>query len=325
MFSWIPSGRGGWTVRLVARRVLALIPVLLLVLFLVMLLVDLQGGSIGQSVAGEFASPEAVAATTSRLNLDDPLFERFFSYLASAVHGDLGASWVTERPVGNTLVDALPVTLSLTLFGLAIALVLALPLGIVAALTRGRFLDRTITFTSSVSIAVPEFVSGLVLVVIFALRLSWLPATGYVPFGEDPLRWAEHLLLPGLALGIGLTGHLARQVRAAMIDTLDQDFIRTGRAMGLRRRSIVGKHAGRNAASPVLTVLGLQAAHLLGGAVIVERVFALPGYGSVAVEAVLRRDVPVVQGAVLLTAVLVLLINLIVDISYGYFNPKLRA
>jgi len=311
--------------KLATHRILALIPVLLVVLFLVMLLVDFQGGSIAQSVAGEFAPPEVVEATTKRLNLDAPLLERFGSYVWSALQGDLGVSWVNGGSVLDSLVTALPITISLTIVGLSAALAIAIPLGITAALNRGRFLDRSVTLISSISIALPEFVSGLLLVIIFVLHFGVLPATGYVPFTENPIGWAEHMLLPGLALGIGLSGHLARQIRAAMTDVLEQDFVRTARAMGLRQRAVLGKHAGRNAAAPILTVLGLQTAHLLGGAVIVERVFALPGYGSVAVEAVLRRDIPVVQGAVLLTAVLVLIVNLMVDISYGYVNPKLRS
>ena len=216
-------------------------------------------------------------------------------------------------------------TLSLTAGATLIGLLIAVPLGVFAATQRGSWLDRITIFGTSLGIAAPEFFIGLLLVLVVALQLGWLPATGYIPFSEDPMEWALRLVLPSITLGLGVAAELARQVRGAMIDVLSRDYIQTARAKGLSTASIIIKHGLKNAAIPVVTVLGLQIRRLLGGTVIVEQIFAMNGVGSLAVRAVFLRDLPVLLGVALTTAVIVLLINLIVDMSYGYFDPKVRA
>jgi peptide/nickel transport system permease protein len=206
-----------------------------------------------------------------------------------------------------------------------VALLIAIPAGILAATRRGTWMDTSATVGASLGLAMPSFWLGAVLVLIFALRLGWLPATGYVPFGDDPVAWLKHLILPALTLGTAAAAETTRQLRASLSDVLQQDYVRTARAVGTRSRVVIGKHAMKNAAMPVVTVLGFQIAFLLGGSVIVEQLFALPGLGGLAIRAVLDRDLPVIQGVVLFTTILVVTINLAVDMLYGWLNPKVRA
>jgi peptide/nickel transport system permease protein len=227
--------------------------------------------------------------------------------------------------VTELIFDRMPITLSLTFGATLIGLAIAVPLGVFAATQRGSWLDRVTILGTSLGIAAPEFFIGLLLVLVVALQFGLLPATGYVPFTEDPVGWVLSLTLPAVTLGLGLAAELARQVRGAMIEVLSRDYIQTARAKGLSTLSIIVKHGLKNAAIPVVTVLGLQIRRLLGGTVIVEQIFAMNGVGSLAVRAVFLRDLPVLLGVALTTAIIVLLVNLIVDMSYGYFDPKVRA
>jgi peptide/nickel transport system permease protein len=195
---------------------------------------------------------------------------------------------------------------------------------VLAAMRRGSWIDRATIFTTSLGIAAPEFFIGLLLVLVVALNFGWLPATGYVPFADDPVEWALRLVLPSITLGVGVAAELARQVRGSMIDVMSRDYIQTARAKGLSAQAIIVKHGLKNAAIPIVTVLGLQIRRLLGGAVIVEQIFAMNGVGSLAVRAVFLRDLPVLLGVALITAIIVLLVNLLVDMSYSYFDPKVR-
>jgi peptide/nickel transport system permease protein len=237
----------------------------------------------------------------------------------------MGRSPINHIPVWDRISAALPVTLSLALISLVLAVALGVVGGTWAALRRGRFVDRAVTAASAVIQAVPPFLVGLALVIFFAVDRSWLPATGYVHFGDDPWEWFRHLLLPAFTLALASAAELARQTRGAMVDTLEQDHIRATRAKGLPERWVIGKHAAKNAAPLVVTVLGLQVGRILGGAVVVELIFVLPGFGALALSAVGARDVVLIQGVVLVSAVFVLVANLAVDVSYGYFNPKTRV
>ena len=219
----------------------------------------------------------------------------------------------------------MPITLSLTAGATLIGVGMSVPLGVFAAIRRGSYLDRITIFGTSLGIAAPEFFIGLLLVLVVALNWGWLPATGYIPFTEDPVEYFARLTLPSITLGLGVAAELARQVRGAMIDVLSRDYIQTARAKGLSTFSIIVKHGLKNAAIPVVTVLGLQIRRLLGGAVIVEQIFAMNGVGSLAVRAVFLRDLPVLLGVALTTAVVVLFVNLLVDMSYSYFDPKVRT
>jgi peptide/nickel transport system permease protein len=305
-------------------RVLATLPVLVLVTFVVFGLVLLIPGDPAATIAGPDATVAEVAAVRERLGLDRPVLVQYWEWVTGALAGDLGTSLYTSRPVATSIGDGLPVTLSLAALALLISLVIAVPTAIVSALRRGTWVDRLATVGSSLGIALPSFWLGLVFVLVFSLALGWLPATGYVPLEEDPAAWLRHLLLPALTLGIAGAAESTRQLRGSIIGVLQQDYVRTARAKGLRERMVIGKHVLKNASVPLVTVLGLQITALLGGAVLVEQVFGVPGLGLVAIGAVTTRDVPVIQGIVLVSVLVAVLSNLLVDLAYGYLNPKVR-
>jgi peptide/nickel transport system permease protein len=311
--------------RYLGRRAVSTLPMLVLVSLITFLLIHITPGDPASVVAGENATLEAIEEARRRLGLDQPFPIQFWKWLMGVISGDLGTSFTSGRPVTELIFDRLPITLSLTTGATLIGLLIAIPLGVFAATQRGGWLDRATIFGTSLGIAAPEFFIGLLLVLIVALQLGWLPATGYVPFSEDPVEWATRLVLPSVTLGLGVAAELARQVRGAMIDVLSRDYIQTARSKGLSTLSIIVKHGLKNAAIPVVTVLGLQVRRLLGGTVIVEQIFAMNGVGSLAVRAVFLRDLPVLLGVALTTAIVVLQVNLLVDISYGYFDPKVRA
>ena len=306
------------------RRILSTIPILALVGLITFLLFHLTPGDPAAVVAGDNASLEAIEAARHRLGLDQPFLVQFWHWLYGVMTGDLGTSFTSGRPVVELIFDRLPITLSLTAGATLVGVGISVPLGVLAAMRRGSWIDRATIFTTSLGIAAPEFFIGLLLVLVVALDFGWLPATGYVPFADDPLEWVRRLVLPSVTLGVGVAAELARQVRGAMIDVMSRDYIQTARAKGLSTLSIIVKHGLKNAAIPVVTVLGLQIRRLLGGAVIVEQIFAMNGVGSLAVRAVFLRDLPVLLGVALITAVGVLFVNLLVDMSYSYFDPKVR-
>jgi peptide/nickel transport system permease protein len=308
-----------------AHRLLLAIPTLLIVLLLSFLLMHLVPGDPARVVAGNSASPEQLAAVRAQLGIDQPLVSQFATYIGNVARGDLGTSLENRQSVATRIADTLPVTLSLTAIALIFTVLIAVPCGVLAALRRGRWLDQAVAAVSAFFIAIPPFIVGLVLVVLFALHWSIFPATGYVPLADGFTEWFRSLALPALALALTPAAELTRQIRGALVDTLEQDFIRTVRAKGMPGWSLVGKHAAKNAASPVITVFGLQIGRILGGAVVVELIFGLPGFGTLAYNAVLGRDFPLIQGVVLVSAVAVIICNLLVDLSYAYLNPKLRT
>ncbi|MGY1917027.1 ABC transporter permease [Blastococcus sp. SYSU DS0973] len=311
--------------RFVGKRILSTLPVLVIVVLLTFLMLELTPGDPASVVAGADASAEAIEAARKQLGLNAPLHERFTEYISSVAVGDLGESFTSGVPVLESIIDRLPVSLSLTLGALLIGLLIAIPAGIFAAVKSGSWLDRFTIFNTSIGMSSPEFFVGLILILVFSLTLGWFPATGYVPFGEDPAEWALRLILPSLTLGIGVAAEVTRHVRASMRDVLQRDYIQTARAKGLSTASVIGKHGLKNAALPVVTVLGLQVRRLLAGTVIVEQIFAMNGIGTLAVRAVFLRDLPTLLGVALVTAVIVLFVNLLVDLSYGYLDPKVRA
>jgi peptide/nickel transport system permease protein len=308
------------------KRILSAIPVLLLLLLLVLLLVDLVPGDPAARLAGPDATPDVVDRIRQELNLDQPIWTRYVDYLANAVQGNLGNSFTGTRvPVAQKIAEAIPATAALTVAAIIIALIIAVPLGIFAARHQGKAIDRVVTLVSSVGVTIPTFIVGLVLVLALSIALPIFPAVGYVPLSAGVGPWLVHLLLPALTLALVPCAELMRQVRGSFIDVGGHDYIRAARARGLSETSIVGKHMVKNAAIPVVTVLGLQAGRLIGGAVVVELVFAIGGFGSLLYGAVINGDVLLLQGAVLVTALFVLAINLVVDLSYAYFNPALRT
>jgi peptide/nickel transport system permease protein len=276
------------------------------------------------SIVGNDATPQQVAAIRAELGLDDPGYVRYFRWLGDIVRGDLGTSLFTSYEVTEAIRDRLPVTVSLVGTSFVLAVLIGVPSGILAARKRGSLLDRTLTVGTSVGVAVPNFWLGLVLITFFSLRWGWFPAGGYVPLTEDPMDWAYHIALPAVTLALAAAAEIGRQTRASMVDVLEQDFVRTHRAKGLTERQIVTKYALKSALMPVVTVSGLQIARLFGLSTLVEQIFNMPGVGQLAIDAVFKRDIPVIQGVVLLVTMVVVFANLAVDVSYGYLNPKVR-
>lgn len=310
---------------IIVRRLIIMVPVIFLVSLMVFSLLLLVPGDPAVTLAGENASPEQIAATRERLGLDDPIVVQYARWASGLVQGDFGTSLFSSQEVIDSITQRLPATLSLTIGALTVALVVGVPAGIIAATRRGRWPDRVLTLFAAAGLALPNYFLGMILILFFALWNPLLPATGYVPFSEDAVEWFRRILLPSITLGIVSAAVITRQLRSSLIGVTQQDYIRTARAKGLRSRVVILKHGLKNAAIPVVTVLGSQVAFLLGGSAVVERVFAVPGIGSLAIDAVLKRDLPVIQGVVVMATVVVLVMNLLVDISYGWLNPKVRV
>ncbi len=307
------------------RRIASIIPILLLVTVISFVLLHLAPGDPAQTFAGPDATPETLQAVRQQLGLNDPLPIQYGRYVLNLARGDLGQSFTSRQPASEVILRRLPATLSLTFGALLVALLVSIPAGAIAALRPGRLVDRVMVMGTSMGIALPDFFFGILLVLGFALQLNWLPATGYVPFLRNPARWALFLILPVLTLSLAVVAELTRQVRAGLIETLAKDYVRTARAKGLPTWVVIGKHALKNAAVPIVTVFGLQVRRLLGGTIIVEQIFNIPGSGSLIVKSVFERDLPVVLGITVISSVIVLLVNLLVDLSYGFLDPRVRA
>lgn len=311
--------------RLVVRRLLTTLPLLIVVSLGVFVLLQFVPGDPAFTVAGETASLEQVERIRQELGLNEPLVERYLGWLGNALQGDLGTSLFSSQSVADAVTARLPATLSLTFVSLFIALTVGIAAGDIAALRPGGLLDRVVTMIAAIGLSVPTFWLGLLLVTVFARWVHWLPPTGYVALTEDPIDWLRSLILPGIALGSSASAAIARQTRSALVEVLQRDYITAARARGMSFRRVVLKHGQKNAAIPLLTIVGLQAVGLLGGSVVVEQVFAIPGLGQLAIAAVSRRDLSMIQGIVVLSAVVVVLVNLVIDLLYGYVNPKARV
>jgi len=293
-----------------------------LVVFSLILLVP---GDPAVTLAGENATEEQIEATRERLGLNDPVIEQYGRWVSNAVQGDLGSSLFSSQKVTEAITQRLPATLSLAGGAIILSVLIGLPAGILSAIFRGRWLDRVIGLGAASALAMPNYFIAMLLILFFAIWNPIFPATSFVPFSEDPFEWAKHLVLPWITLSLASAAVITRQLRSALIGVLAQDYVRTARAKGLRGRSVVLKHASKNAAIPVVTVLGTQIAFALGGSVIVEGVFGIAGVGQLAITAVQKRDLPVIQGIVVMATLLVLFCNLLVDLAYGYLNPKVRV
>ena len=310
--------------RFLARRVLYSVVVLVGVLVVVFALVHLVPGDPVRIALGTRYTPEAYEALRSASGLDRPLVTQFVSYLGSALTGDLGVSFRNGDPVTVTLLERLPATVSLGLVGIVIALLIALPAGIWSGLREGRMSDAIVRVSSQFGVSIPDFWLGILLIALFASTLGWLPTSGYRPLFEDPAGWLRHIVLPGLTVGLVAAAILTRYVRSAVLEVASTGYVRTARSKGLPPRVVTSRHIVRNALVPVLTITGIQLATILGGVIVVEVVFAWPGLGRLVYNAVAARDYPLIQGAVLLIAVLFLLINLIVDALYAVVDPRIR-
>ncbi|WP_319446519.1 MULTISPECIES: ABC transporter permease [unclassified Mycobacterium] len=310
--------------RFLARRVGYSLVVLIGVLVAVFALVHLVPGDPVRIALGTRYNPQAYDALRSASGLDRPIVAQFFGYVASAARGDLGVSFRNGDPVAQILIERLPATASLALVGIAIALLIALPAGIWSALREGRISDVIVRVTSQFGVAIPDFWMGILLIALFATTLGWLPTSGYRPLLSDPAGWLSHIVLPGLTVGLVAGAILTRYVRSAVLDVAAMGYVRTARSKGLSPAVVTFRHTVRNALVPILTITGIQLATILGGVIVVEVVFAWPGLGRLVYNAVAARDYPVIQGAVLLIAVLFLLINLIVDLLYAVIDPRIR-
>ena len=308
----------------VARRVAAGVLLLLVISFLTFVLLSIPGQDVGRTILGLNASDAAVAARNSQLGVDRPVVAQYADWLSSAVRGDLGTSWFTSEDVWTSIGNRLPVTLSLMVGVTLVTAVLAFGLGVWAGVRRGA-VDRFVQVFGVAGYALPGFLVTLVLVLVFAVQLGWFPAIGYIPLSESVGGWLSTVTLPIIALSIGSVAGMAQQVRSSVIEVMRQDYVRTLVSRGLPMRSVLFRHVLRNASAPALTVLGLQFVGLLGGAVLVEQIFGLPGIGSMTVAYTTRGDVPIIMGLLMVSVVGVVLINLVVDIAIGLLNPKARV
>ncbi|MGH8765720.1 MAG: ABC transporter permease [Burkholderiales bacterium] len=311
--------------RLLLTRLLSVAPMLLLVSLFAFLLIHATATDPVAQVLGEGASAADRAAYANKLGLDRPLTEQFLSWLANALRGDFGVSLYTSLPVAESIRDRLGVTLSLALAGMAFALCCGVPLGIAGALRHGSRADRLLTVLVSVGLAVPSMWLALLLSLTFAVTLRWFQVVGYIPFADNPFEWARGLVLPSIALGVHAAAVIARQTRSAMIEVLHSRYVQALRSRGLTRRRIVLGYAMRNAMVPVLSVISIQMSVIVGVSFVIERIFAIPGLGTLLIDSVVRADFPILQGSVVVIACFVLLVNLAVDVAYGLINPRVRA
>jgi peptide/nickel transport system permease protein len=310
--------------RFIAKRLGSGAVLLLVISTLTYFLLFFSSGSVARNLLGDTATPEQIVAKTHELGLDRPILTRYLEWLGNAIHGDLGTSWFTSQPILEALATRIPVTLTIVLFAITTAAILATVLGMAAAV-KGGVIDRIVQFLAIAGFAVPNFVVAIVVVTLFAINLSLLPATGWVPLADDPTQWARSLVLPVSALVINTVASAAQQIRSAFKDVLSRDWVRTLRSRGIKNNEILFKHVLRSAAPAGLTVLSLQFVGMLGGSVIIESIFALPGIGHLIVDSTTQGDTPVVMGVVVFTVVVVIVVNLAVDLLNGWLNPKVRV
>jgi peptide/nickel transport system permease protein len=308
----------------ILRRILATLPVMGIVALFVFSLLYIAPGDPAAVIAGDQASPADVERIRQGLGLDRPFLVQFGSWVWNILHGNLGTSIFTNLPVSAMIAQRIEPTLSLMAITLVLTILVAVPLGVVAAWKAGSWIDRSIMAFAVFAFSLPVFVVGYVIAYLFALQFEWLPVQGYTPLKAGLWPWLQNLILPALALGTVYIALIARITRASMLEVLQQDYVRTARAKGLGQREILFIHALKNAAVPIVTVIGIGIALLIGGAVVTESVFAIPGLGRLTIDAILRRDYPVIQGIVLLFSFLYVLVNLLVDVTYTLVDPRIR-
>ena len=306
------------------RRLLVAIPTILLISVFVFGLQKLLPGDPVLAMAGEERDPATLDFLREKYRLNDPIPVQYVHWIGNAVQGDLGVSLRTRQPVGELIGQKLPVTVQLAVMALVIALAIGIPAGIVSAYRKGTWVDWLANVVALSGLSVPNFWLGIMLILLVSVRLGWLPASGYTSFAEDPLRSIETMLMPAFVLGIGLAATLMRHTRSAMLGVLRSDYIRTARAKGLGENVVVIKHALRNALVPIVTITTLLFGELLGGAVLTEQIFTIPGFGKLVVDAVFTRDYAVVQGIVLCTGIAFILLNILADAIYRLLNPRME-
>ena len=306
------------------RRLGATLIVMAVVALFVFSLLFLTPGDPAAVIAGDVATADDIQRIRAKLGLNEPFLVQFGGWVGRLLHGDLGTSIFTNLPVTTLIGQRVQPTVSLTLLTLVVAVLIAVPLGVIAAARAGTWADRLVMGFSVLGFSVPVFVLAYMLIIVFSVKLEWLPVQGYRALSEGLWPWLSHLILPSIALGTVYMALIARITRAAMLDVLSQDYIRTANAKGLAPRAVLTGHALKNAGVPIITVIGIGIALLISGAIVTETVFAIPGIGRLTVDAILRRDYPIIQGVILLFSGVYVLINLLVDLSYRLFDPRIR-
>ncbi|MEJ1163344.1 ABC transporter permease [Variovorax sp. CCNWLW186] len=307
-----------------ARRILSTVPVLVIVALIVFLMLRLAPGDPAAAIVGDSGTSENIAKVREQLGLNESLPVQFLHWSGRLLQGNLGESYFMKKTVVELIGQRIEPTVSLAAVTLVVTILIAVPLGVVAAWRHGGWLDRMLMGFSVMGFSIPAFVIGYVLIWIFALHLQWLPVQGYQRLSQGPLPWIKHLILPSITLSIIYVALIARVTRAAVAEAMTEDYIRTARAKGISEKRVLMRHALANAAIPIVTVIGIGIALLIGGVVVTETVFAIPGLGQLTVDAVLSRDFPLIQGITLFFSVVYVLVNLLIDLSYLVFDPRIR-
>jgi len=308
----------------IVRRLIATIPVMAVVAIFVFSLLYIAPGDPAAVIAGDLATPADIARIHHQLGLDQPFLVRFSHWSWGVLQGDLGNSIFNNWTVWHLVQQALEPTLSLTISTLIVSILMAVPIGVLAAWRAGTWVDRSVMGFAVLGFSLPSFVLAYVLILVFSVELNWLPVQGYVSFHDGILPFFQHLVLPSVALGLIYAALIARITRTSMLEVLSQDYIRTAHAKGLANREVLVGHALKNAAVPIVTIIGIGVALLIGGVIVTETVFAIPGVGRLTVNAILQRDYPVIQGVILLFSAAYVIVNLLVDISYTFLDPRVR-
>lgn len=309
--------------RYILQRMISVIPVIFGITLLIFLIMQVIPGDIASILLGTEATPELKEQLREEFGYNLPLYQQYWNWISGVLIGDFGHSLRTGAPILPEILSRFTLTLELTIFASVIAWIIAIPLGIIAAVRRNTGSDISLRIISLLGVSVPNFALATLIILVLSLQFNYFPPVGYVGLFEDPLRNLERLLIPALVLGTSMAGSIMRMTRSSVLEVLQQDFVRTARAKGIRERIVIFRHAFRNAMIPVLTVIGMQIGFLLGGTVIVEQIFSLPGLGQYVLTGITQRDIPVVQGSILFIATLFVTVNLIVDILYGYLNPRI--
>ena len=306
------------------RRLLGALPILLIVSLITFAMIHLIPGDPATAIAGMSATPDQVASIRRNLGLDEPLLAQLFHWYVNLLQGDLGRSLLLGQPVIQATMQRLPVTLALSAYALVLTLLLGLASGMIAAMRQNTWIDQLAMILAMLGISLPSFYLGLLMIILFAVDLRWLPTGGYIPLTTDPLGWLATSTMPAISLALLLAGLLARITRSTMLEVLRQDYIRTARAKGLPNRTVIMKHALANALIPITTVVGIIVSLLISGSVVIETLFSIPGIGQLLTQAVLNRDYPMVQGGLLITTALLVLVNIMVDVCYALLDPRVR-
>ncbi|MCQ9618207.1 ABC transporter permease [Paenalcaligenes niemegkensis] len=307
----------------IARRILTTVPVVIMVAIVIFALLRLTPGDPAAVIAGDDASPAQLEAIRDRMGLNLPIYEQFFQWAGNLLQGDLGTSLLSGTPVTALIADRMGPTIALAIATLSFTLLIAIPIGVIAAWRHGKVTDRFVMILSVLGFSIPTFVVGYLLIYIFSMQFGWFPVQGYRDLGSGFYEFARRLILPTVALSTVYTALIARITRSSVIEVMNEDFVRTARAKGVKESTVFLRHALRNAAVPIVTVVGIGAASLIGGVVVTESVFNIPGLGRLVVEAVLARDYPIIQGVILLFSLTYIVINLIVDVLYTVFDPRI--